>query len=127
MAKVIAPSMKDTVYAGAAGNLSVAFGEVTLKAAAANTEVSLLELPLGLKVIGVRIATAEGLGAGVSVDLKLGEAVIKSGVDVAAASAVVIPVQPVYLTEKTVLTAVVKGATATGAIAVMPEYVSVGF
>lgn len=127
MAKVIAPSMKDTVYAGAAGNLSIAFGEVTLKAAAANTEVSLLELPIGLKVVGVRIATAEGLGAGVKLDLKLGETVIKAGVDVATESAVTIPVQPVYLKGKTVLTAVVKSAAATGSISIMPEYVSVGF
>lgn len=127
MPKVIAPSMKDTVYAGAAGNLSVAFGEVALKAAAANTEVALLELPIGLKVVGVRIATAAGLGAGVKFDLKLNEVVIQTGIDVAAASAVVIPVQPVYLKEKTVLTAVVKGAAATGSIAVMPEYVVIGY
>lgn len=127
MAKVIAPSMKDTVYAGAAGNLSVAFGEVTLKAAAANTEVALLELPIGLKVVGVRIATAAGLGAGVKFDLKLNSVVVQAGIDVAAASSVVIPVQPVYLQEKTVLTAVVKGAAATGSIAVMPEYVVIGY
>lgn len=127
MPKVIAPSMKDTVYAGAAGNLSVAFGEVTLKAAAANTEVSLLELPIGLKVVGVRIATTAGLGTGVKFDLKLNKVAIQTGIDVAAASAVVIPVQPVYLKEKTVLTAVVKGAAATGSIAVMPEYVVVGY
>lgn len=127
MAKVIAPSMKDTVYAGAAGNLSIAFGEVTLKAAAADTEVSLLELPIGLKVVGIRLVTEKGLGAGVTVDLKLGDAVINTGAEVAESCAVAIPVQPVYLTEKTVLTAVVKGADATGTIVVMPEYVSVGF
>lgn len=127
MAKVIAPSMQDTVYAGAAGNLSVAFGQVTLKAAAANTEVALLELPIGLKVVGVRIATAAGLGAGVKFDLKLNSVVVQAGIDVAAASSVVIPVQPVYLQEKTVLTAVVKGAAATGSIAVMPEYVVIGY
>ncbi|MCD9514046.1 hypothetical protein [Photobacterium carnosum] len=127
MTKVIAPSMHDTVYTGAAGNLSVAFGQVTLKAAAANTEVALLELPIGLKVVGVRIATAAGLGAGVKFDLKLNNVVIQAGIDVAAVSAVVIPVQPVYLKEKTVLTAVVKGAAATGSIAVMPEYVVVGY
>ncbi|WP_256384418.1 hypothetical protein [Photobacterium toruni] len=127
MAKVIAPSMKDTVYTGAAGNLSVAFGEVTLKAAAANTEVSLLELPIGLKVVGVRIATAAGLGAGVKFDLKLNNVVVQADINVAAASSVVVPVQPVYLKENTVLTAVVKGAAATGSIAVMPEYVVVGY
>ena len=127
MTKIIAQSMQDTVYAGAAGNLSVAFGQVTLKAAAANTEVALLELPIGLKVVGVRIATAAGLGAGVKFDLKLNNVVIQAGIDVAAVSAVVIPVQPVYLKEKTVLTAVVKGAAATGSIAVMPEYVVVGY
>lgn len=127
MTKFIAPSMQDTVYTGAAGNLSVAFGQVTLKAAAANTEVALLELPIGLKVVGVRIATAAGLGAGVKFDLKLNNVVIQAGIDVAAVSAVVIPVQPVYLKEKTVLTAVVKGAAATGSIAVMPEYVVVGY
>ena len=127
MAKVIAPSMQDTVYAGAAGNLSVAFGQVTLKAAAANTEVALLELPIGLKIVGVRIATAEGLGAGVKFDLKLNNVVVQADIDVAAAGSVVIPVQPVYLQEKTVLTAVVKGAAATGSIAVMPEYVVIGY
>lgn len=127
MAKVIAPSMQDTVYAGAAGNLSVAFGQVTLKAAAANTEVALLELPIGLKVVGVRIATAAGLGAGVKFDLKLNNVVVQTDIDVAAAGSVVIPVQPVYLQEKTVLTAVVKGAAATGSIAVMPEYVVIGY
>ncbi|MEC6796775.1 hypothetical protein VXS03_06930 [Photobacterium sp. S4TG1] len=127
MAKVIAQTMRDTVYAGAAGNLSIAFGKIDVKAAAVDTEIETLELPIGLEIVGVRVATEAGLGTGVTVDIKLNAKVIASAVNVAAQSSVVIPIQPFYLVEKTVLTVVVKGAVATGSISVMPEYVSVGF
>lgn len=127
MAKVIAQTMRDTVYAGAAGNLSIAFGNVDVKAAVVGTEIETLELPIGLEVVGVRVATESGLGAGVTLDIKLNAKVITSAVNVATQSSVVIPIQPFYLVEKTVLTIVVKGAVATGSVAIMPEYVSVGF
>ncbi|PSU24686.1 hypothetical protein CTM97_19340 [Photobacterium phosphoreum] len=127
MAKVIAQTMRDTVYAGAAGNLSIAFGKIDVKAAVVDTEIEMLELPIGLEVVGVRVATESGLGADVTLDIKLNNKVIASAVNVATQSSVVIPIQPFYLVEKTVLTVVVKGAAATGSVSVMPEYVSVGF
>lgn len=127
MAKVIAQTMRDTVYAGAAGNLSIAFGKVDLKAAVIGTEIETLELPIGLEVVGVRVATESGLGAGVKLDIKLNNNVIVSAVNVAVKGSVAIPIQPLYLFEKTVLTAVVKGTIATGSVSIMPEYVSVGF
>ncbi|PSU19617.1 hypothetical protein CTM97_21040 [Photobacterium phosphoreum] len=127
MAKVIAQTMRDTVYAGAAGNLSIAFGKVDVIAADVDTEIDTLELPIGLEVVGVRVATESGLGEDVTLDIKLNNTVIASAVDVAMQGSVVIPIQPLYLVEKTVLTVIVRDAVATGSISVMPEYVSVGF
>lgn len=127
MAKVIAQTMRDTVYTGAAGNLSIAFGNVDVKAAVVGTEIDTLELPIGLKVVGVRVATESGLGTGVTLDIKLNDDIIVSAVNVAAKGSIVIPVQPIYLIEKNILTVVIKGAVATGSVAIMPEYVSVGF
>ena len=126
MATIKAPSMADRIYIGAAGNLSVAESQVVLDGAAVNDVVEMVEMPIGLKVVGLRVVT-DGLGAGVSVDIKAGNTVLKAGVNVSVASAAAIPVSPVYLEEKVPLTATIKGAAATGDLVIMPEYTVVGY
>ncbi|HIF9430176.1 hypothetical protein [Photobacterium damselae] len=126
MTKIIAPSMRDTLYAGPAGNLSVAVTGVTLKAAVTDTEVELIELPIGLNLIGLRVVTS-GLGTGVKVDVKVGKKILATELDVSSKSAVTMAIEPVYLVDNTTLELVIKGGSATGDISVMPEYISVGF
>ncbi|MCG7586748.1 hypothetical protein [Photobacterium sp. OFAV2-7] len=126
MATIKAPSMADRIYIGAAGNLSVAESKVVLAGAAVNDVVEMVEMPIGLKVVGLRIVT-DGLGNNVTVDIKAGNTVLKAGVDVATANATIIPIVPAYLDEKVPLTATIKGAPATGELAIMPEYTVIGY
>ncbi|AWK83830.1 hypothetical protein [Photobacterium damselae] len=126
MTKIIAPSMRDTLYAGPAGNLSIAMTGVTLKAAVMNTEVELIELPIGLNLIGLRVITS-GLGSGVKVDIKAGQKILMTELDVSIKKAISMTLDPVYLTETATLSLTIKGGTATGDISVLPEYISIGF
>lgn len=126
MATIKAPTMHDRVYAGAAGNLSLEFGKVKLANAAVDDVVELLDMPIGMKLVGVRVVS-DGLGASVTVDIKIGTTVLKAGQDVANATQALIPFEPVYLKERSTLTATIKGGAATGSLTVMPEYVSVGY
>lgn len=126
MATITAPSMRDRVYVGAHGNLSVEIGKAVLTAAAVDDVVELLEFPVGMKFVGVRVVS-DGLGAGVKVDIKAGDSVLAADVDISAACAVVKACAPVYTEEKRVLTATIKGGVATGELVVMPEYLAVGY
>ncbi|CAH0531840.1 hypothetical protein ACNO5E_17070 [Vibrio parahaemolyticus] len=114
------------VYVGAHGNLSLEFAKLTAKAAPAGDVFQVLELPIGLKITGVRLFT-DGLGAGVTADVKAGEVSLISAEDVAAATALVTPIKPVFVDEKSPLTVTIGGAAATGELDVMIEYVNVGY
>ncbi|MEI7340456.1 hypothetical protein WCT87_03045 [Pectobacterium brasiliense] len=48
MATIQAPSMRDAVYQGPQGNLSLAESQIVLAAAAAGDIVELLEMPIGI-------------------------------------------------------------------------------
>ncbi len=126
MAKIKAPTMHDRMYVGTHGNLSVAFSKASLSAAAVNTEVELLDVPIGIKVVALRINT-DGLGAGVTVDVKLGTKTLKAGIDVATATNQIIALPSAYTDQKAVLMAVIKGAEANGVLEINPEYLSVGY
>ena len=127
MATITAPTMRDRVYAnGAHGNLSLEIGKVTLSAAAVDDVAELLEFPVGMKFVGVRVVS-DGLGASVTVDIKVGDTVLVSDVDVSAAGSVIEACTPVYTEKKQSLTATIKGGAATGELIVMPEYLAVGY
>ncbi|HDY8174813.1 TPA: hypothetical protein RQL26_000541 [Vibrio vulnificus] len=119
-------TFKNRVYVGTHGNLSLEQGKLTAAATPINDVFEVLELPIGLELTGVRLLTA-GLGAGVTVDVKVNDTALVTAEAVATKTAKQIPIVPVYLKEKGVLTVTIKGAAATGVLYVMPEYVNVGF
>ncbi|WGY45232.1 hypothetical protein [Vibrio sp. ABG19] len=119
-------SFNNTVYVGAHGNLSLEEGRVVAVAAAIGDEFQVLELPIGLKLTGVRLITA-GLGNAVAIDVKVNDTVLVADEAVADAVSKHIPIAPEYLAEKGVLSVTIKGGEATGSLIVMPEYVNVGF
>lgn len=119
-------SFKNRVYVGAHGNLSLEEGKLTAAATPINDVFEVLELPIGLKLTGVRLVTA-GMGAGVTVDVKVNETSLLAAESVATKTAKHIPFASVYLKEKGILTVTIKGAEATGELMVMPEYVNVGY
>ncbi len=114
------------VYIGAHGNLSLEQAKLTANAAAVDDVFQVLELPVGLKVTGVRLIT-DGLGAGVTVDVKAGEHELVSAEDVSGETLLATPIKPVYLEEKLPLEVTIGGAEATGELVVMLEYVNVGY
>lgn len=119
-------TLKNRMYVGAHGNLSLEEGKLTAAATPINDVFEVLELPIGLKLTGVRLVTA-GLGAGVTVDVKVNDSSLVAAESVANSTAKHIPIMPVYLKEKGILTVTIKGAEATGVLMVMPEYVNVGY
>lgn len=126
MATIKAPSMHDRMYVGAHGNLSLAFTKATLKAAVAATVVEMIEVEIGINLVGLRVNTG-GLGAGVKVDIKCGDTLLASDVDVATADNHIIAIDSHYTNEKQVLTATIKGASANGWLEINPEYVVKGY
>ncbi|OEE65855.1 hypothetical protein A1OO_08585 [Enterovibrio norvegicus FF-33] len=127
MANVIkAPSMHDRMYVGAHGNVSLAFTGVELNAAAVDTLVEMIQVEIGINVIGLRVNT-DGLGAGVKADITLGDEVLAMDVDVSQARTVALPIDTVYTMSKQVLMATLKGAPATGKLEINPEYVVKGY
>lgn len=126
MATIIAPTMHDRIYSGPTGNMSLEVGKAHLNAAADGDVVEYLELPIGLKLYGVRVVSG-GLGVGVTVDIKAGDTVLAADVDVSTATAITIPYHPVLLNINVTLTATIQGGSATGELLVMPEYQSVGY
>ncbi|EGR1129020.1 MULTISPECIES: hypothetical protein [Vibrio] len=114
------------VYVGAHGNLSLEEAKLTAKATPVDDVFQVLELPIGLKLTGLRLIT-NGLGASVTVDVKVNNVVLATGEAVSAKVSKLIPLKPVYLKEKGILTVTIKGGAATGELLVMPEYVNVGY
>jgi hypothetical protein len=119
-------TFNNRVYVGAHGNLSLETAKLTAKAAQVNDVFQVLELPIGLKVTGVRLFT-DGLGAGATVDVAIGAEPLVTGEDVAGAIALSTVIKPVFVSEKTALEVKVGGAAATGELMVQLEYVNVGY
>ncbi|EGB0326526.1 TPA: hypothetical protein ACTALY_000078 [Salmonella enterica subsp. enterica serovar Muenchen] len=124
---IYAPSFKENVYQGAHGNESVVEGFVELNAAAANTQVRLLRLPIGMRINAVQLVTGD-LGAGVTVTVKSGEHELVHADDVHAKVTHHFVVEPYSTqTDGEVLTVVTGGAVATGKINVLVRYSVVGY
>ncbi|EBX8420708.1 hypothetical protein DTH24_06375 [Salmonella enterica subsp. enterica serovar Urbana] len=124
---IFAPSYKKNVYQGAHGNESVVEGFADLNAVAANTEVRLLRLPIGMRINSVQIVTGD-LGAGVTVTVKSGDHELVHADDVHAKVAHHFVVEPYSTqTDGEVLTVVTGGAAATGKLNVLVRYSVVGY
>ncbi|SHO54406.1 hypothetical protein [Vibrio quintilis] len=122
MAVINAPSMHDRIYVGSHGNVSLETASVTLSKAAADTEVNLLELPIGLQIESVRVIS-DGIGS--TVDIKIGDTTLVSGMDVSTKTSE-LQVCEHYTTEKANLKAVL-GGESTGKLTVKIEYISKGY
>lgn len=124
---IYAPSYKENVYQGAHGNESVIEGFAELNAVAANTEVHLLRLPIGMRINSVQLVTGD-LGAGVTITVKSGDHELVHADDVHAKVAHYFVVEP-YSTQADgeVLTVVTGGAAATGKLNVLVRYSVVGY
>jgi hypothetical protein len=125
MPTVQATAMKNRIYDGAHGNLSLAKSKIVLVAAAAGTVVELFELQPGIDVQTVRV-TVTALGTGVTGTIALGGTTIKSGQSLATAVTVDIPCD-VLTTAKTTLTLTTAGGVATGTVNASIQYVAKGY
>ncbi|MBP2845430.1 hypothetical protein J8655_08070 [Dickeya oryzae] len=127
MATIQAPSMRDAVYQGPQGNLSIAEGQITLKAAAVNDVVELLEMPIGMRIYGVDVIS-DALGANVTVEIKSGDKVLVAAAAHSAAVAKSVPVAPyATIVDGEKITATIAGAAATGNLTVLVKYTAVGY
>ncbi|MDG0795648.1 hypothetical protein [Pectobacterium punjabense] len=127
MATIQAPSMRDAVYQGPQGNLSLAESQIVLAAAAVGDVVELLEMPIGMRIYSVDVVS-DALGANTTVAIKSGNQTLVAAASHAAAVAKSVPVVP-YSTaasgEK--ITATIAGGAATGRLIVNVKYVAVGY
>ncbi|HIF9272046.1 hypothetical protein [Photobacterium damselae] len=127
MAEIFAPSLNQAIYSGASGNLSAAVAQVKLKAVEADSVIHLLDLPIGVQIIGFDLVT-DGLGAGVKLELKAGNTVIATNQDAGSKVAKCTPIKPIYIKEHDVqLDIVTTGAKATGDLLIFLKYCFVGF
>ncbi|WP_212768466.1 hypothetical protein [Pectobacterium versatile] len=127
MATIQAPSMRDAVYQGPQGNLSLAESQIVLATAAVGDVVELLEMPIGMRIYSVDVVS-DALGANTTVAIKSGNQTLVAAASHAAAVAKSVPVVP-YSTavsgEK--ITATIAGGAATGRLVVNVKYVAVGY
>ncbi|KHN49430.1 hypothetical protein [Pectobacterium fontis] len=127
MATIQAPSMRDAVYQGPQGNLSLAESQIVLATAAVGDVVELLEMPIGMRIYAVDVVS-DALGANTTVAIKSGNQALVAAASHAAAVAKSVPVVP-YSTvasgEK--ITATIAGGAATGRLIVNVKYVAVGY
>ncbi|MBL0906723.1 hypothetical protein G5645_01815 [Pectobacterium carotovorum] len=127
MATIQAPSMRDAVYQGPQGNLSLAESQIVLAAAAAGDIVELLEMPIGMRICSVDLVS-EALGVGVTVEVKSGAHTLvaaASHADAVAKSVPVVPYSTAVNGEKIIAT--IAGGAATGRLVVNVKYVAVGY
>ncbi|SIO96099.1 hypothetical protein [Vibrio spartinae] len=125
MTVISAPSMHDQLYVGTHGNVSVAKSKVTLLGAAVGDVIEMLDIPIGIEFIGLRIATS-GLGEGVMADIRLGEILLAEDVDLSGEYSQSINCEA-YTREKQKLTVTLKGDSATGTLQIRPEYIATGY
>ncbi|KFX07283.1 hypothetical protein KP22_04120 [Pectobacterium betavasculorum] len=127
MATIQAPSMRDAVYQGPQGNLSLAESQIVLAAAAVGDVVELLEMPIGMRICSIDIVS-DALGANTTVAIKSGNQTLIAAASHATAVAKSVPIVP-YSTaasgEK--ITATIAGGAATGRLFVNVKYVAVGY
>ncbi|MFH4189160.1 hypothetical protein WAJ24_22580, partial [Acinetobacter baumannii] len=69
----------------------------------------------------------DGIGVGVTADVTVGETTLIAADDVSGATALVTPIKPLSIDEKSPLEVTTGGAAATGELVVMVEYVNVGY
>ncbi|AHG22190.1 hypothetical protein Z042_23180 [Chania multitudinisentens RB-25] len=127
MATIQAPSMREAVYQGPQGNLSIANGQVTLAAAAAGDVVELLEMPIGMVIHSIEIVS-DALGAGVTVAVKSGATTLVAAASHATVVAKVVPIMPYStIAQGEKITATIAGGSATGRLVVNIKYVATGY
>lgn len=127
MATIQAPTIRDAVYQGPQGNLSLAEGQVTLAAAAIGDVVELLELPIGTRIYSVDVVSA-ALGANTTVAISVGDHALLPAFNTAAAVVSSTPVAPyTTATQGEKVKATIAGAAATGSLTVIIKYVAVGY
>ena len=127
MTIIKAQTYKSRIYAGGAhGNQSVMHTRADISAAAIADVVEMVQVPPGIKFVGLKLASAAGLGTSVTITVKVGDTAIATAVDAAAAFAASYVFVPFVTTSKTVLTVTIAGAEATGDLEVLPEYLAEG-
>lgn len=127
MSLIIGETIRNRVYSnGSHGNFSLAHGRHNVKAAEIGDTVELLQFEIGIKVHGVRVSSASGLGAGVKAAVKMGDKVLASNIDVSNALAKSFVVVPYSITQNEKLTVELTGAESTGDINVVLEYIAEG-
>lgn len=126
MATIQAKTMRDTVYQGTHGNVSVAVGQVSLNAAAMDDVVQLLEMPVGMRIHTVDVIS-DALGADVTIEIKSGQATLVPAAAHSSAVVKSVPIVP-YTTadDGEIITAVIAGGAATGRLVVNVQYVAMG-
>ncbi|ELD4017354.1 hypothetical protein QI600_003181 [Salmonella enterica] len=124
---IYAPSFQENVYQGAHGNESVVEGFADLNAVAANTQVRLLRLPIGMRINAVQLVTGD-LGAGVTITVKSGDHELVHADDAHTKVAHHFVVEPYSTqTDGELLTVVTGGAAATGKLSVLVRYSVAGY
>ncbi|ECQ8979757.1 hypothetical protein ACDT65_001485 [Salmonella enterica subsp. enterica] len=123
---IYAPSFQENVYQGAHGNESVVEAFADLSAVAANTEVRLLRLPIGLRINAVQLVTGD-LGAGVTITVKSGDHELVHADDAHPKVAHHFVVEPYSTQTDGELLTVVTGGAATGKLSVLVRYSVVGY
>ena len=113
------------VYQGEDGNVSKEGFSFTFAGDAAATVVQGLKFPAGTKATGVEYINA-ALGAGVTLDVKLGSTTLVSALSCAVAGKGYIPVADVLTADNALFSLVVGGGAATGAVTFRLVYESLG-
>ena len=113
------------VYQGEDGNVSKEGFSFTFAGDAAATVVQGLKFPAGTKATGVEYINA-ALGAGVTLDVKLGSTTLVSALSCAVAGKGYIPVADVLTADNALFSLVVGGGAATGAVTFRLVYESIG-
>ena len=123
---IITSSTMHDCKVSAHGNMSVAMADITLNRAGEMDVVELLNVPVGTKLVGMRVMT-EGLGEDVSLDIHVGDIMLAQDIPVSEQCQTMLPLMPVILEHSETLAVTIKGGIATGRLIVMPEYLSVGY
>lgn len=121
-----ASSMSKTIYQGEAGNLSLIHDTVKLSDAIGDvTEIR--ELPVGTTITGVRVISADSLGADSTVQVAVGETDLTEALDSASALNESVHIKPIYLKETANLNIKTAGGATSGEVTVCLEYKFTGY